>query len=162
MGSRPGSTQLDLVRCDGHNLCWNNIEWKSVKMLEQILVLCPILLDIILEDHFLSRVVLEILLQGLVAHNLLLELSQLLLLDPLVWQGTKYFFDTTLHLGDLVPDDRDAFQHIWLRVSLHHLLVVVGESPLLTFNFRNCEVYNSTVGHINLGTKLFVQLVGLW
>lgn len=81
-------------------------------MLEQILVFKPILLDIILQNHLLSWVVLEVLLQGLVAHDLLFELSQLLLPDPLVWECPEHFFDTTFHFGDFVPDNWDALQHI--------------------------------------------------
>ena len=86
-----------LLWCHGDHLLWNDIGRHDVERAEQIPIIPHIRLsDVVSEDFLLLRVLLEILFEGTIAHELFLELEDFLLHDSLVREVIEYTLDSGL------------------------------------------------------------------
>lgn len=119
-----------------------------------------VLLDIVHEDFSLLRVLLEVLLESLVAEELLLELIYLLKLDSLVVKSPRHVFNSRLNLEKLLPHDWNAFDHVVHTECLIELSLVKFKLLLIILGMDEGE--DCSIIELNVACCLLVLVVLGW
>ena len=130
-------------------------------MFKQDFVRKCVLLNIVLQNNFFSRVIFEVFLKTLIANNLLFKLKDFFVSNSFVSERLKNLVDSSFHFGNLVPQYRQAFEHIVSRESLRHFLGVGLKHTVFPLLIWSYQVDHGSFFKLDLSTALLVTLVSV-
>ena len=130
-------------------------------MFKQDFVRKCVLLNVVLQNHFFSRVIFEVFLKTFIANNLLFKLKDFFVSNSLVAERLKNLVDSSFHFGNLVPQYRQAFEHVSSRESLRHFLGVGLKHAVFLLLVWSNQIDHSSFFKLNLSAALLVTLVSV-
>lgn len=128
-------------------------------MPEHALICKRMLLNIILKNFFLSGVILEVFFQGFITDNLLFEFQEFLIANSFVRESCKNFLNSSFDTRHFMPDDWDAFDHVFSSVVFQHFFLYGVQSSILLFFLRRQKCNDWAQLTINLRSWSFILRV---
>ena len=108
--------------------------------MEQISIVLQVgLADVVLENLFFFGVLLEVLFERAIAHQLFFEFEDFLLLNRLVGEMVEDGLDARLGLAEFGPDDGQALEHVVLAEALPELALQVSQHANVLLIVRHGE-----------------------